>query len=247
MHHDEKGMVLNVKESIEAIILKGCELGVPRVFGLGVYALIFLNDLKLDLTSQTVVADACVVPLTTKNAPKIVGAINRKLKETIVISTSANEARAWKYLLPAFIERCRTWKHRGECEYIKRGIPACSMEDGWDKMISPLCRCGLGKDLGTLASVDDWRAVRSEATRIAISPLFPLLPLQNSMTEIKREVMKTMGKSFDSDNSCCAQCGGSGQGKLLHCGRCKRTQYCSRECQKAHWKDHKANCAAVEK
>ena len=105
------------------------------------------------------------------------------------------------------------------------------------------CRCGLGKDLGALDDVDDWKAVQSEATKIAISPLFPLLPLKESMTNIESEVRKATGKIFDFGNIC-AQCGGSGQGKLSHCGKCKRAQYRSRECQRAHWKEHKANCTA---
>ena len=29
---------------------------------------------------------------------------------------------------------------------------------------------------------------------------------------------------------------------LLQCGRCKITSYCSKECQRLHWKEHKATC-----
>ena len=28
----------------------------------------------------------------------------------------------------------------------------------------------------------------------------------------------------------------------LQCGRCKTTSYCSKECQRLHWKDHKSTC-----
>jgi len=241
-------MIINLKESISSIFLRGAGLQLPQIFGLssptiGTYALIFVNDLRLDLTSQTIVADACVVPLNKKNGVKVFETLNRSSnQDTIVISTLDDEVRAWKLLLPAFVERCRTWHHGGLCEYRTKGIPACSVDDNWDDTTSPLCSCGLGKDLGHFADVDDWKAIRSEATRIAISPLFPLIPLQKSLAE-------DSGKIFNSssDANLCAQCGGSGQPKLLVCGRCKKIQYCSQKCQKAHWRQHKATCMAVEK
>jgi len=240
-------MIINLKESISSIFLEGSGFQLPQIFSLssptiGAYALIFVNDLRLDLTSQTIVADACVVPLNENNGAKVMETMKRSSKQNIAISTLDDEVRAWKHLLPAFVERCRTWHHGDLCEYRTRGIPACSMDDNWDSTTSPLCSCGLGKDLGGFADMDDWKAIRSEATRIAISPLFPLIPLQKSLT--KKE---DSGKTSNSlpDANLCAQCGGPGQPKLLVCGRCKKIQYCSQKCQKAHWRQHKAICMPV--
>lgn len=45
-------------------------------------------------------------------------------------------------------------------------------------------------------------------------------------------------------------CGGCGKAEaeagkpLKHCAKCQTTQYCSRECQKQDWKQHKKVCAA---
>jgi len=39
----------------------------------------------------------------------------------------------------------------------------------------------------------------------------------------------------------CNTCGKTG-GKQMVCGRCKRTQYCSKECQAKDWKVHKPSC-----
>lgn len=39
----------------------------------------------------------------------------------------------------------------------------------------------------------------------------------------------------------CAACG-KGSSDMQACGGCLRVRYCSRECQKAHWKVHKPTC-----
>lgn len=39
----------------------------------------------------------------------------------------------------------------------------------------------------------------------------------------------------------CARCGGTGEG-LKRCARCLTIAYCGRECQTAHWSEHKPFC-----
>jgi hypothetical protein len=43
-----------------------------------------------------------------------------------------------------------------------------------------------------------------------------------------------------SEDSFCHNC--SKVGKTWRCSKCKRVRYCSRECQKSHWKGHKKTC-----
>jgi hypothetical protein len=41
----------------------------------------------------------------------------------------------------------------------------------------------------------------------------------------------------------CSACGRFIDAKLLsRCARCKKARYCSKECQKDAWSDHKADC-----
>ncbi|CAJ1403949.1 unnamed protein product [Effrenium voratum] len=47
--------------------------------------------------------------------------------------------------------------------------------------------------------------------------------------------------SAASGASACAGCGGK-QPRPFQCGTCKTVRYCSPECQKSHWKEHKRRC-----
>ena len=203
------------------------------------YTLIFVNDIKLDVASHTVIVDACVVPLIEKIMPKI-SPFLAKLSDSLVrIITLDDETRGWRLLLPAFSERCRTWKHLGTCEYRTKGIPA--EVDGFD--ISPLCSCRRGKNLGSFANVRDWKLLHGEATRIAIGPLFSsssmeVLRVREAMDAIDRQRSCAQPQTGDSPSSSssnfpqCAKGGGPGKPTLQMCSIRKITKYCSRDCQK---------------
>ena len=42
----------------------------------------------------------------------------------------------------------------------------------------------------------------------------------------------------------CVKCGKDGATK--RCARCRSAKYCSVECQKSHWSEHKKNCQAPQ-
>lgn len=51
-------------------------------------------------------------------------------------------------------------------------------------------------------------------------------------------------------NSVCGACGASAKpngSALLTCSECKKRHYCSAQCQKEEWKDHKNMCAPPKK
>ena len=55
------------------------------------------------------------------------------------------------------------------------------------------------------------------------------------------EMGRPVVRRADVTLAACAACRDVGQG-LLRCGRCGNVKYCSRDCQRAHWRLHKADC-----
>ncbi|KIM36063.1 hypothetical protein M413DRAFT_449391 [Hebeloma cylindrosporum] len=267
-NQSDRGAMVNLKESIATIILKYSGLADPRdarmpfglcnpVKGVGVYTLIFVNDIKLDVASHTVVVDACVVPLIEKIMPKVSPVLGKLSNRGLIqIVTLEDETRAWRLLLPAFAERCRTWKHLDTCEYRTEGIPA--EVDGLT--VSPLCGCGRGKNLGSFGNVPEWKLLHREATRVAIGPLFSFSFMEGTVAKLREtldgkvdeKIRKTNdaetragggpSSSSNSPRPQCARCGGPGKPTLQACSVCKSTKYCSKDCQKNDWRTHKLQC-----
>ena len=50
-------------------------------------------------------------------------------------------------------------------------------------------------------------------------------------------------KQYHQCNQCCK--GGGGQEQLTRCKQCKSVRYCSVECQRAQWQEHKLLCQAI--
>jgi hypothetical protein len=259
----DPGSLVCLKESIAAVFIRwagveNCSKNVKSRFhplglcnrsgGIGVYTLIFVNDIRLDLASHTIVADACVIPLSQQNLYKLSPALERLSGIShVLINTSDDETKLWKHLLPAMAERCRTWKHLPTCEYILQGIPAYM--EGLEFEASPLCSCGKGKDLGIFGTRSEWKEFHSEATRIALSPLFsssfikvPRKKADMENANIGTSSLKPQTSETSQSLTQCANCSGPGQPSLQSCSVCKQAKYCSRTCQKSHWKTHKSHC-----
>ena len=61
--------------------------------------------------------------------------------------------------------------------------------------------------------------------------------------EMDSKSVKHRVKVFPDD--VCGSCGlekADGDADLLVCGKCKKRCYCSTECQKSHWNEHKKDC-----
>ena len=57
----------------------------------------------------------------------------------------------------------------------------------------------------------------------------------------EKEVVSTSTELQSQSHQECANCK-KAQSNLKKCGACGKVRYCSKECQRAHWKEHKSNC-----
>ncbi|KAG8710539.1 hypothetical protein FRC09_000085 [Ceratobasidium sp. 395] len=172
-------ILADVKDSIFTLLLlcAGIRVRRSRYIGLcepengGIYAILLVGGLRLDLAAFTVVIDTALVPLSTERMPALIPGIQALQSTSSVtqIVTRGEVATAWKKLLPAYVERCRTWSHKTDCEYTIRGKIPLSIE----MKENPICTCGEGIGFeGPEWKVDLWDGLLPYATRAAISPLF---------------------------------------------------------------------------
>ncbi|KAG8791102.1 hypothetical protein FRC12_010152 [Ceratobasidium sp. 428] len=200
---------------------------------------LLISGLRLDLASNTVICDAAVVYPTTDPLRNTLSGL--PVDGKVQFTMSRDEMIACKKLIPAFVERCRTWPHGPNCEYTTSSAVPISMELG----TSPICTCGQGVGFGAPEwKVDSWADLIPFATRLAISPLFHTEPSSASRNTISGRVGET-GPSWEfrpwSDKEC-RVCHVAGKPDLMTCSGCKKAKYCSSECQKQDWKSHKKIC-----
>ena len=82
-----------------------------------------------------------------------------------------------------------------------------------------------------------------------LSPLYEVDVSKESWEETIAKMIEDMAKTgFPSEPEIvqkqkCMKCGLEGE-SVRRCSRCKKISYCSPECQRADWKQHKKNCVA---
>nr|VWP00358.1 Spa2 [Ganoderma boninense] len=189
----------NIKHTIHAIMSRavGMDGGKPvRVFSLSmqlvdetraatmrmmpvleVHTLLFIDKVRFDVAAHAMVCDAFVVH-TSAIAPPAASALREVYRQDfqhVNVPTTAT-MRAWKQMLPALTERCRTtWTHGANCEYAAQGRIPLDDRTAPD----PLCSCGRGQDVGGMMKDGVWRKFAPWATRIALSPVFPVPYLED--------------------------------------------------------------------
>ncbi|KAG8685848.1 hypothetical protein FRC09_014499, partial [Ceratobasidium sp. 395] len=182
-------VITALKKSIGSLVLgfSGLKDSPKKVFWLkepksDPFACVLVSGLRLDLTSSTVVLDSAVLCFTNGAESKLRSKLRSLIKGSEVIITGPDETLAWKRLLPALAERCRTWVHKPNCSHEFHKYP---MQPGGSDD-DPCCDCGKGTGFDSPSwDVLGWKPVLPYATRIAISPLFPV-PYLEKMLDIKQ-------------------------------------------------------------
>ncbi|KAF8070472.1 hypothetical protein FPV67DRAFT_1413720 [Lyophyllum atratum] len=234
---DTNDMLMSVKDTIHSVLVhsSGVQGPAKRLFGFydgptnNCDTVIFISDLRFDVHSHTMVCDGYVLPLTRKLLVEMEGPFTELLNKGNLVNVRAreDEMRAWKLLLPALVERCRTWQHGENCEYKAQGrIPLAEVMEQ-----DPLCSCGKGKDAEGMLKNRLWKKWAPYVTRFALSPLFAV------------SYLETVGR--DPARYKCFVCRGKGKPRLFTCTVCQKVRYCAKECQKKDWKTHKASCKKV--
>jgi len=242
--NDARQAMVTFKQSLNGILLGAAGNNgklAPCVKGLdhpsvGCYTLIFVADLRLDLSSHTVVADSWVVPLNERLVPQLASALGAITPDIGHFMTEQGAMELWKHLLPGATERCRTWTHKPDCEYQRNAtIPLSVVVDE-----IPICSCGRGVGVTEVPAFrrGPWKAFAPYATRAALSPLFAVSYLES----VGGVAMDIMDMKLGESTEACSACGGPGKPTLLICSRCKTARYCSTECQRKDWKNHKSMC-----
>jgi hypothetical protein len=243
---EKYGPIMNFKLSIGHTFLvhardrtKVYFLTDPRAFE--PFAVVFLSSIRFDLSSATIVGDAVIVMM----EPSVMTLVARCLHGTAFATTSvdADERLLWYQALPVFAERCRQWKHLPTCEYLQRGHIPLFSEQGK----SPMCSCGKGKNLGAFPENSRWKPLVPHATRIALTPIFPVTYLEDVTEQVMREIMSDNVTPTIPPSNRCENCGIARDTRLLKCAACQSVLYCSKECQLADWKRHKGMCKVLGK
>ena len=254
-----------IKDTVHALFTRvtGTQGGAPsRVFSLydettkSADTIIFISALRFDISSHTIVCDAFVLTLCSSIMSEILPwlqAVGHAGVEHIRVY--ADEMQAWKRLLPALAERCRTWKHTANCEYVTQGCAPLNLEVANG---DPLCSCGRGKNVDDMLKVKLWKKLSPFVTRIAISPLFAVSYAEpvwdeamlrtsfQSMLSTYKDTSAREGPASEDLPRTCGKCHRRGEiAELRRCSGCKRISYCSEACQKEHWKEHKPRCKAA--
>ncbi|KAG1865927.1 hypothetical protein DFJ58DRAFT_863736 [Suillus subalutaceus] len=247
--------LLDVKRKLQLIFryASGIADGKPPLcYGLleehALLVIIYITDLRLDLGSHAMVADAWVMP---SSASSKQAEAFRKVSRDVLSSSNmkqfvigVEERKAWMHLLVAATERCRTWEHKTNCEYRVQGAIPLTFEP--DE--SPICSCGAG--VGAEAFVKKYPTLHPlgpHVTRAAISPVFALSYMERvgNLEDTTATETPSTPASAAAVRHMCAACGKEGGGPgLLICSRCKVVRYCSQGCQREDWKAHKKSCVA---
>jgi hypothetical protein len=179
--------LLNVKENLHALFVtmsasssssssSSLSSRSGRIFGLchpqkgGIYTLILVSSIRLDLSAHTVVADAHILPLSQSVIRGITRFLQGHQKDVRTLLVSDEGTKMWSSVLAVSVERCREgiWEHQKVCEYKKVGKFPTSTTPG----VLSLCSCGRGKASPAFISCQAYKPLIPYVHRAAIGLIF---------------------------------------------------------------------------
>jgi hypothetical protein len=171
--------LLNVKENLHALFvtMSASSSRSGEIFGLchpqkgGIYTLILVSTVRLDLSAHTVVADAHILPLSQSVMRDITRFLQDHQKDIRTLLVSDEGIKMWSNILAASVERCREgiWNHQNVvCEYKKVGKFPASTTPG----VPSLCSCGRGKASSAFISCKAYEPLLPYVHRAAIGQIF---------------------------------------------------------------------------
>lgn len=115
-------------------------------------------------------------------------------------------------------------------------LPCCNYKQ-------TICKACLEK-LGNMTYSAEWLGYRFDEKVKSACP-FCKTPTSKMgvIKPFEPQKQKPEQKSSQAQDRHCSHCHKADCS--LHCGACKKTYYCSKECQMSHWKDHKINCKKI--
>jgi hypothetical protein len=226
--------------------------GINNRTGGGIHLLVFASSLRLDLASQSITIDAALLPATTRVVPRLTNFLAQLHHRGIVsVFVDNDELLLWKHAVPAFVERCRDWKHAPSCEYSADGASVPLSVNFGEQFV---CSCGLGKfPAGYSPKVPLWNYVAKFCVRAAITPCFSVPFVDESVdlgslftdAALTQTARSIAGLNLNKEGCfACDRKEGAGGQPLLQCGKCKIARYCSKECQIKDWTEgeHRRTC-----
>ncbi|KAF2226888.1 hypothetical protein BDZ85DRAFT_55692 [Elsinoe ampelina] len=216
--------------------------------------LIVVTAVKHDLHGGMVFADGYLITLAPNdNMTSRFGKVQQNCSEESLSAFTMSDTQLdfCKHLMPAAVERCRrSWKHQSSCEYAK---PNATIPLSTRNGVSPVCSCGMGKDIDELPTVIA-EHLGQYATRVAL-PLFYQPPyksglargvMETSMTDHGKKAYEGTGERAsgnDPNKKSCSYCGTTRKGSAMKaCFDCDSVIYCNNACKAKDIKHHKKKC-----
>ncbi|KAF2149513.1 hypothetical protein K461DRAFT_296975 [Myriangium duriaei CBS 260.36] len=209
-------------------------------------SLLIVHAVKHDLHGGAIFVEGYLVTASPTEAAykKLMALMDECKMEEIYLDEM--DMRFVKNLMPAAAERCRNgYRHDQACAYQKNGA---TIPLGIEINMSPVCSCGMGKDIGDLPPIIA-APFGALATKVAIPLLFQ--PPYNSgqaygvmhtgMTDHGDKCHRDFVNPISPLAPKCGRCQKAAY-RVHRCRNCRQVCYCSAECRDTDQTFHQNHC-----